>query len=90
MAEAKLHLEIGPQYVEAAKKAVEDALVPFRNLDEYWIRSDGDDSGERWLSVGHAPCKREIYDSWKNDGPELNVAQVMQLIAAHHCEAPDA
>lgn len=89
MADATVHLEIGEQYIEAAKKAVEDAVASFRSLDEYWIRSDGDDSDQRWLLIGHAPCKREIYDSWKNDGPELNAAQVMQLIAAHRCEEDD-
>lgn len=89
MAEATVHLEIGEQYVKAAREAVEKAVAPFRNLDEYWIRSDGDESDQRWLLIGHAPCKGEIYDSWKNDGPELDVAQVMQLIAAHRCEEDD-
>lgn len=89
MADAKLYLEIGPQYVEAAKKAVEDAVAPFRNVGEYKIGADVDDEEVPYVFVYHEPCQRWIYGG-STDAHDLDAAALLSRIAEHRCEVPDA
>lgn len=85
MASADLHLEIGPQYVEAAKQVVENAVAPFRNVDQYRIGSDGSHDGNDWPYVEHLSCEQDIWSGQHASGAGLNVAELLTLIAAHQC-----
>lgn len=82
MASADLHLEIGPQYVEAAKQAVETAVAPFRNAGEYKIGADV--RRFPYVFVYHEPCQRWVYGS-SSDAHELDAAELLSRIAAHRC-----
>lgn len=88
MAEADLHLEIGPQYVEAAKQAVEKAIAPFRTVGEYKIGADVDDEEVPYVFVYHEPCERWIYGG-SADAHDLDAGALLSRIAAHHCEGGD-
>lgn len=85
MASADLHLEIGPQYVEAAKQAVETAVAPFRSVGEYKIGADADDEEVPYVFVYHQPCQRWVYGG-SSDAHELDAAELLSRIAAHHCD----
>lgn len=84
MASADLHLEIGPQYVEAAKQVAEKAITPFRNVGEYKIGADVDDEEAPYVFVYHKPCQRWIYGG-SSDAHELDAAALLSRIAAHRC-----
>ncbi|HEY0936970.1 MAG TPA: hypothetical protein VGD91_24950 [Trebonia sp.] len=86
MADANVHLEIGPQYVEAAREAVEKAVAPFRNVGEYKIGADVDDDEKPYVFAWHQPCQRWIYGG-STDAHQLDVAALLSQIAAHQCEA---
>lgn len=85
MASADLHMDIGPQYVEAAKQLVEKATAPFRNVGEYKIGVDVDDEEVPYVFVYHQPCQRWIYGG-STDAHELDAAALLSQITAHQCE----
>lgn len=79
MADANLHLEIGPQYVEAAKLVVEKAVAPFRSASEYDIAVNP----KGWLYVEHNRCGKGI--SSTAPGQRLGVDALLRAISEHEC-----
>jgi hypothetical protein len=79
MASAELHLEVGPQYVEAAKQVVEQATAPLRGLGEY-IMASGSEDGMHWPYVVHRPCGTDV---WR--GKPGSLADVLKEVAGHDC-----
>lgn len=60
---------------------------PIREAGSYRIGTDGDTAdGFDWPYVQHLPCDQEIWSGRHANGAGLDVASLLSLMAAHHCE----
>lgn len=64
-------------------------MTGIRNAGEYRIQASGDfgeHAEDRWVAVLHEPCEQFVYGDDIDHADEVDLATLLLLIAAHHCD----